>query len=52
MSSQSWLYDRLKGNSKGRKMIRINRRLVEVSPEEITRVLTETIEMEEDNDRR
>jgi hypothetical protein len=43
----AWLYDRLKGKSEERKFIRVNRVMVEVTPEAITKVLTESIEIEE-----
>lgn len=43
----AWLYDKLKGKSEERKFIRVNRVMVEVTPEAITKVLTESIEVEE-----
>jgi hypothetical protein len=45
----AWLYDKLKGNGEERKFIRVNRVMVEVTPEAITKVLTESIEVEEQN---
>jgi len=44
----SWLTEKLKGDDKGRRMMCINRKLVEVTTSEaMTRILTETIEIEE-----
>ena len=43
----AWLYDKLKGKGEERKFIRVNRVMVEVTPEAITKVLTESIEVEE-----
>ncbi len=45
----AWLYDKLKGEGEGegRKFLRVNRVMVEVTPEAITKVLTESIEIEE-----
>jgi hypothetical protein len=42
-----WLYDKLKGDGKERKMIRINRVLVEITPEAITKILAESVEIED-----
>lgn len=43
----AWLYDKLKSVGEGRKFIRLNRVMVEVTPEAITKVLKESIEIEE-----
>jgi hypothetical protein len=43
----AWLYDKLKGRSEAGKFIRVNRVMVEVTPEAITKVLTESVEVEE-----
>ena len=47
----SWLYDKLKSDKvtqhMGVKKVRINRVEVEITPEAITRVMTEAIEIEE-----
>jgi hypothetical protein len=44
----AWLYDKLKGNDGSRrKTIRINRVEVECTPETITRVIQESIEIDE-----
>lgn len=41
----SWLYDKLKGgDGKGHRMIRIRREMIEVTPENLTRVLRESVE--------
>lgn len=45
----NWLYDRLKGDGKTRRMVSINRTIVEVTPEAITKVLKESIHIEERN---
>lgn len=42
----AWLYDKLKGKGEERKFMRVNRVMVEVTPEAITKVLTESIEIE------
>jgi len=43
----AWLYDKLKGKVEERKFVRVNRVMVEVTPEAITKVLTESIAVEE-----
>jgi hypothetical protein len=47
----AWLYDKLKSDKAGKQMgvtkIRINRQEVEITPEAITRVITESIEIGE-----
>jgi hypothetical protein len=43
----NWLYDKLKGSSKGRQMITVNRKLVEVTTSDaMVRILEETIKDE------
>ncbi|HEX3321082.1 MAG TPA: hypothetical protein VHR84_10295 [Terriglobales bacterium] len=39
----SWLYQRLKGDWNRRRMVRIDRELIDVTPEAITRVLERSI---------
>ncbi len=43
----AWLYDKLKGKGEERKLIRVNRVMVAITPGAITKVLTELIEGEE-----
>jgi hypothetical protein len=44
----SWLYDKVKGNDKARRMITINKKLVEVTaPEALVKIFEETIKIEE-----
>jgi len=43
----AWLYDKLKGDAKTRRMVSINRVIVEVTPDAITKVLNESIHIEE-----
>ena len=43
----AWLYDRWKNQGEGRRSRRVNRVMVEVTPEAITKVLTESVQIEE-----
>jgi hypothetical protein len=44
----SWLYDKLKGEDKARRMMTINRKVVEVTtPDAMVKILTEEIQIDE-----